>query len=329
MRPSSGNGGVSERESTAARSTVTSTSPVGRSRLTWAGSRRRTVPSISITHSGRTASSTWPASGFVSGRITTWTTPLRSRRSRKRRPPRSRRLWTQAWSRTRLPTSPIAIVPTPRRFMASSPSGSSLLSLALRAGAQSLAILIFQGRVAIDGVRDPPRLFLGQRAGHSRRDAQRQVAGRNAVPRRHHGACTDLRAALDHGAVEHPGADADQRAVLDRTAVDHGLMPHHHPLADHQRMVLVSDVQHRTVLDVGARADANPVDVPPGRGVKPEGDVVAGGDVPHEVGAGGQEHPGAQGGPPSLVGVDGHRSLPYGFLAAAGSTGRTERRMRS
>ena len=64
-----------------------------------------------------------------------------------------------------------------------------------------------------------------------------------------------------------------------------------------------------------ARADADGVDVAAGHGVEPEGDVVAEHDVAHDVGAGGEIHPGAQGGPAPQVGMDGHRRI---LLASGG-----------
>ena len=113
------------------------------------------------------------------------------------------------------------------------------------------------------------------------------------MPRGDHGPGADLGPALDDRAVQHPGPDPDESAVLDRAAVDDRLVPDHHPFADHQRVMQVGDVEHGAVLDVRPRADADEVDVPPGHGVEPEGDVVPQHHVARDVGVGRQEDAGA------------------------------------
>src|SRR4051794_11147005 len=94
----------------------------------------------------------------------------------------------------------------------------------------------------------------------------------------------------------------------------HGLVPYHRALADHQRVAEIRDVQHRAVLNVRPRADADEVDVAAGRGVEPERNVLAQRHVAHQVGAGGQEHAGPQGWPPPLVGMNRHGRIAISRL---------------
>ena len=164
-------------------------------------------------------------------------------------------------------------------------------------------------------------------SGRTTRDSEGEVAGRHAVAGRDHRSRSHLRAALHHRAVEHPRADADQRAVLDGAAVHHRLVADHHAGADLQRMGAVGNVQHRAVLHVGARADADEVDVAARRGVEPEGDVVAQLDVAHHVRVGSEEDALAQHRPAASVGIDGHRG-PSRSAGRGYCAGLTEKRMR-
>src|SRR5690606_34799499 len=117
--------------------------------------------------------------------------------------------------------------------------------------------------------------------------------------------------ALDHGAVEHAGADADQTAALERATVDHRRVTDDDVVTDRQRMGLVGDVQHRAVLDVGARADADPVDVATRGDVEPERAVVARFEVAGQVGRRGKKHPLPQSRQLSLIWMDRHGALPW------------------
>ena len=155
--------------------------------------------------------------------------------------------------------------------------------------------------------RAPRRRGPAPRAPASRAPA---VPPGSACPRRHHRAGADLRAALDHGAVEHAGADTDERAVLDRAAVEHGGMADHHVGADEQRVGLVRHVQHGAVLHVRPRPDADEVDVAAHDGVEPERGVVADLDVARQLGRGGQEDALAEPRADALVGVEGHGANP-------------------
>src|SRR5664280_3737743 len=85
--------------------TLTSTSPLGRLGLTVSGERATTTPRAAITYSGRTCSAAACASGASDGSNTSWTRPLRSRRSTKISPPWSRRRATQPARRTSRSTS--------------------------------------------------------------------------------------------------------------------------------------------------------------------------------------------------------------------------------
>ena len=56
-------------------------------------------------------------------------------------------------------------------------------------------------------------------------------------------------------------------------------------------LAFVRHVQHATVLDVAPRPDPYPVDVPPGRGHRPDGAVVTDGDVTADVRLGSNVNP--------------------------------------
>src|SRR4051812_25710640 len=117
---SMGNGGVSDSARCSASSTESSISPVARLGLTLPGSRLTTSPAADSTCSGRSRwASAW-APGAVSGWKTSCTTPERSRRSMKIKPPWSRRRCTQPATRTC----------SPSRAASSSPAQASRYGLA-------------------------------------------------------------------------------------------------------------------------------------------------------------------------------------------------------
>src|SRR6185295_6577059 len=67
----------------------------------------------------------------------------------------------------------------------------------------------------------------------------------------------------------------DQRAAVDGAAMDDRAMPDGHLLGDDGRPLGVRDVDGAVVLDVGAGADADEVDVAADGGAVPDGTVVA------------------------------------------------------
>ncbi len=108
-------GGVGDSARRSAPATDSSISPVAILGLTVPSSRRTTSPSTLSTCSERSVPASACASGDVSGWKTSWSTPLRSRRSMKIRPPRSRRRATQPATRT----------VSPARWASSSPAHAS------------------------------------------------------------------------------------------------------------------------------------------------------------------------------------------------------------
>ncbi len=78
----------------------TSISPVGILVLNWSAGRIRTGPVTCITHSFFAASMALAAPGNLSGFVTIWVIPKRSRNTRKTTPPKVRKLCTQPASVT-------------------------------------------------------------------------------------------------------------------------------------------------------------------------------------------------------------------------------------
>ncbi len=121
-------GGVSASASSSASLTLISTSPVGSFGLTVSGSRFTTAPAALRTSSAR---SLWPSSNAPpasSGLKTSWTSPVRSRRSMKIRPP---------WSRRRC-TQPATLASDPTRSDRIWPHQASRYAFGRRAGNPSL-----------------------------------------------------------------------------------------------------------------------------------------------------------------------------------------------
>ena len=109
MPSSTGNGGVSARESTSRAVAASSTCPVGIAAFAMPSGRTRTSPSTRTTYSLRRPC----ACGRSAGSATTCTTPLASRRSTNTTPPWSRREATQPPSATRSPACEGRSVPAP------------------------------------------------------------------------------------------------------------------------------------------------------------------------------------------------------------------------
>src|SRR5262249_20664298 len=79
------------------------------------------------------------------------------------------------------------------------------------------------------------------------------LAGRYQGPGGDHGAWPD------HRAVEHDRADADEAAMLQPAAVQARAVADGDVVADLGGVLVERDVDHRAVLNVGARADADRV----------------------------------------------------------------------
>ena len=108
----------------------------------------------------------------------------------------------------------------------------------------------------------------------------------------HDGAGAEHRAGRDDAIIaddaiaEDDGFHAEEGAVADAAAVDDCAMADGNVIADVEGFAGVA-MQDAMFLDVGAIADANGGDIAAGDGLKPEGAVVADGDVATDDGVGG------------------------------------------
>ena len=73
----------------------------------------------------------------------------------------------------------------------------------------------------------------------------------------------------DHDSVHQHGTHADQDAIVNRTAMQHDVVTDRDIVADNQGIRVVSHVEKREILDVGAPADPNEIDVATDHTVKP------------------------------------------------------------
>src|SRR4249919_1603851 len=117
-------------------------------------------------------------------------------------------------------------------------------------------------------------------------------------------------------AVEHDRAHADQHRVLDPAGMHDRLVADGDIVADHGRetaelgmRTIVADVHHAAVLDVGARADADEVDVATDHGAGPDRDVVAEHHVPDHGGRGIDIGAFAEGRQDVAIGADVHDAM--------------------
>src|ERR1700722_19192147 len=78
----------------------------------------------------------------------------------------------------------------------------------------------------------------------------------------------------DDGAAEHDRLDSNQRALAHRTAMHHGLMTDRNMIPDGQRKTRIG-MQHRPVLHVAVRTDANDLVIPSQCGAEPHRRVLS------------------------------------------------------
>src|SRR5699024_12812420 len=106
------------------------------------------------------------------------------------------------------------------------------------------------------------------------RRAHAQAVVRIVLAFRDEGIVTDNAIAADGGAVQHHGLDADQAVVADGAAMQHGLVTDRHALADIERKAFVG-MQNAVILNIGARADNEVVDVAAQHRVEPDANILA------------------------------------------------------
>src|SRR5438876_6806295 len=113
-----------------------------------------------------------------------------------------------------------------------------------------------------------------------------EAAGRNIGALEEQGACGNDAAFADGYAVEDDGAHADEAAVGDVAAVQGNTVADGDVVAEDQRIFVAHDVKDRAVLDIGARADADVVDVAADHRAGPDAGVFADDHVADEHGSG-------------------------------------------
>src|SRR6266851_4251702 len=143
---------------------------------------------------------------------------------------------------------------------------------------RALSVFARQPSALLRQALDIERLLRRDVAQIARRRAGPELAFGHALARRHHRACRDPGAALDHRAVHDAGLHADEARILERAGMDQrhvadgDMGADAHPFLEHAR-----DVHDRAVLDVGVGADADRRDIAAQHAAEP--DVGIGGDL--------------------------------------------------
>ena len=134
-------------------------------------------------------------------------------------------------------------------------------------------------------VEDRRHLGVGERAPHLAGAAHDERARRHdhALGQQRPG--RDDRVTAHDGAVEDDGAHADQHPVLDRAAMDERAVADGHLVTDVGRVRAPHHVHDGAVLDVGAGADADLVDVAAHHAVHPDARLRADHHIPDDLGA--------------------------------------------
>jgi hypothetical protein len=99
-------------------------------------------------------------------------------------------------------------------------------------------------------------------------------------PSRDDAACADVRT------VEHNRAHANQDLVFKGAAMDGGVVSDCAHIADDDRVQELHAVEDSTILDVGAGADADVMDIATDDGVHPDAGVFAKDDIADDLGRG-------------------------------------------
>src|SRR4249919_2253623 len=143
-------------------------------------------------------------------------------------------------------------------------------------------VLVLQAYVVLGGVIQRLDFLVAEHAYLFRRVAEPQLALADYLAGRDERTGPDETVLLDHRAIEQDRAHADQHRILDAAGVDDRLVADGHVLADHGGEAaelgvrpVVADMHHGAVLDVGARADTDEVDVPADDGAGPDRDILA------------------------------------------------------
>src|SRR5271163_2615922 len=136
-----------------------------------------------------------------------------------------------------------------------------------------VAVDIFVLDVALSVGVDGGLVDAGQGALHLARVAYDQATGGDFGSFQEERAGGDDAAGADVDAVQDDGAHANQAARLDGAAVERDGVADGDVVAEDQGVLVAHDVENAAVLNVGAGADADVVDVPPNHGAGPHAGV--------------------------------------------------------
>src|SRR6202041_3515666 len=117
-------------------------------------------------------------------------------------------------------------------------------------------------------------LLRGELANRLGRRTDDEATVRKAFALGDERAGADQTAFADDGTVEHHGLYSDERPVAHRAAMHHGLMADRNLLADRQRKTRIG-MQHRGILYVAVRTDADDLVIPPEGGAEPYRGVLS------------------------------------------------------
>lgn len=116
--------------------------------------------------------------------------------------------------------------------------------------------LVTENRVAI------PRDFFGPEVSYIfGRTPRPELGATHAFPGSEKRSRREHRVGFDHAAIHHDSAEAHEAAIFQRTSMDDRLVPNQAVRPDLRGMKTRRDMDDRAVLDVGAGADRNALDV--------------------------------------------------------------------
>jgi len=126
-------------------------------------------------------------------------------------------------------------------------------------------------------------IFVGEFAAQLGGNACPEGTGRNDGMLGDDGAGGDNAAFTDAAIVKDSRAHADDTVVAHDTAVDGGIVADRDPIADGDGIEVALAMKHGAILDVGAGADANEVDVAAQDGVHPDRGALAEDDIANDL----------------------------------------------
>ena len=137
----------------------------------------------------------------------------------------------------------------------------------------AIQIIFFVTDIALRRTPDQRNLFGIERPFHNRGNARHQRLLGDILPFSNQRARGHERVAADMRTIENARTHANQALIFDDATVQNGGVAHGHITANDQGRFLVSNVQGRVILNVGALADANRVDIPTYDHIEPDAGV--------------------------------------------------------